>query len=215
MDLVRVDTQRAYDLIWDKITTLELTPGSLIDEQWLAAELKVSTAAVREALALLVHDNLVTVTPRHGLYVAAVNLPDLEQLSEVRISLESLCARLAAQRATTDDLTVLRALRQEQRSIPPTDSRRLFDLDHKFHQAIARAAHNKYLARSLEHLFGLSQRLWYLALPHMGFLPAAVEDHLLLVDAIEAGDAEWAERIMREHVQDFYGKVRDVLEPRH
>ena len=115
MDLVRVDTQRAYNQIWELITTLELAPGTLIDEEWLAAELQVSAIAIREALTLLVHDNLVTVTPRHGLYVTEVNLPDLEQLSEVRISLEGLCARLAAQRATSDDLAVLQVLRQEQK----------------------------------------------------------------------------------------------------
>jgi DNA-binding GntR family transcriptional regulator len=125
--------------------------------------------------------------------------------------LESLCAQLAAQRATPDDLVVLEALSQEQSTIPPEDSRRLFEFDHRFHQAIARAAHNKYLARTLDHLFGLSQRLWYLALPHIEFLPGAVEKHLELVQAIKDRDATRAEQIMSSHVQDFYGKVREVL----
>lgn len=211
MELVRVDTQRAYELIREKITTLELAPGVPINEQRLAEDLGMGLVPVREALKLLAHDDLVNVTPRHGLYVADVNTPDLEQISEMRLSLESLCARLAAQRATPDDLAVLEALRQEQAGISPEDSGRLFDLDHKFHQAVARAAHNKYLARTLDHFFGLSQRLWYLALPHMEFLPNAVEKHLDLVEAIQVGDADRAEQIMRGHVQDFYDKVRKVL----
>lgn len=211
MELVRVDTQRAYELIRDRITTLELPPGAPINEQRLAEELDMGLAPVREALKLLAHDDLVIVTPRHGLYVADVDVPDLGQISEMRLSLESLCARLAAQRATPDDLVVLEALRQEQATIPPEDSQRLFDFDHRFHQAIARAAHNKYLARTLDHFFGLSQRLWNLALPHIEFLPAAVEKHLDLLEAIRAGDADRAEQIMRSHVQDFYDKVREVL----
>ncbi len=219
MELVRVDTQRAYEMIREKITTLELAPGLPIHEQHLAEDLGMGMVPVREALKLLAHDDLVVITPRHGLYVADVNVPDLEQISEMRLSLESLCARLAAERASPDDLAVLEALRQEQASITPEEatqelseiSRRLFDLDHKFHQAIARAAHNKYLAQTLEHFFGLSQRLWYLALPHLGFLPASVGEHLDLVDAIQAGDADRAEQIMRSHVQDFYDKVREVL----
>lgn len=211
MELVRVDTQRAYELIREKITTLELAPGAPVNEQHLAEELDMGLVPVREALKLLAHDDLVVITPRHGLYVADVSISDLEQISEMRISLESLCARLAAQRATPDDLVVLEALRQEQATISPEDSRRLFDFDHRFHQAIARAAHNRYLARTLDHFFGLSQRLWYLALPHMGFLPAAVEKHLDLVEAIKAGDADQAEQIMCGHVQDFYDKVREVL----
>jgi DNA-binding GntR family transcriptional regulator len=211
MELVRIDTQRAYQSIWSQITTLQLAPGSLIDEPRLAESLHMGLEPVREALRLLAHEQLVVITPRHGLYIADVNTPDLEQLSEMRLTMEGLSARLAAQRATPDDLVVLEALRQEQATIPAEDSRRLFDLDHRSHQAIARAAHNKYLVDTLERFFGLSQRLWYLALPRLGFLPSAVESHLELADAIRAGDANRAEQIMRGHVEGFYNKVREVL----
>jgi DNA-binding GntR family transcriptional regulator len=211
MKLERVDTRRAYERIRERITTLELAPGSPINEQQLADDLDMGQVPVREALRLLAHDNLVIVTARHGLYVADVNVPDLEQISEMRLTLESLSARLAAQRATPDDVVVLEALRQEQASTPTENSRRLFDVDHKFHQAIAQAAHNQYLADSLERLFGLSQRLWYLALPYLGFLPSAVEKHLDLVEAIKSGDADRAEQIMRSHVTDFYDQVRETL----
>jgi DNA-binding GntR family transcriptional regulator len=207
----RVDTKRAYERIREQITTLELAPGSVINDQELARNLDMGLVPVREALKLLAHENLVVITPRHGLHVAKVNLPDLEQLSEMRLALEGLSARLAAQRATDDDIIVLEALRQEQANTPAEDSRRLFDVDHKFHQAIARAAHNKYLAASLERLFGLSQRLWYLALPGLGFLPSSVEKHLDLVEAIQMGDGDSAERIMREHVKEFYAQVRTIL----
>lgn len=211
MELERVDTKRAYERIRELITTLDLAPGSPINEQQLAGELEMGLVPVREALKLLTHENLVVITARHGLYVADVDIPDLEQLSEMRLALEGLSAQLAAQRATSDDLVVLEALRQEQASTPAEDSRRLFDVDHKFHQAVARASHNKYLADSLERLFGLSQRLWYLALPRLGFLPTAVEKHLALVEAIESGDGARAEEIMREHVAEFYAQVREVL----
>lgn len=211
MELVRVDTRRAYELIWEKITTLELAPGTALNELDLAEALDMSMSAVQEALKLLVHDELVVITPRHGFYVADLNVPDLDQLSEMRLLLEAQCARWAATRATADDLVVLDALRQEQAAILPEDSRRLFEVDHKFHQAIARAAHNKYMARTLDQFFGQSQRLWYLALPHLGFLPAAVEKHLGLVEAIKTGNADRAEEIMRDHVQDFYNRVREIL----
>ncbi|MEJ2210350.1 MAG: GntR family transcriptional regulator [Anaerolineae bacterium] len=211
MELERIDTKRAYEQIRERIITLELAPGAALNEQALAAELDMGLVPVREALKLLAHDSLVVITPRHGLYVADVNVPDLEQLSEMRLALEGLSARLAAGRATDDDLVVLKALRQEQAATPPDDSRRLFEVDHKFHQAVARAAHNKYLAEGLERLFGLSQRLWYLALPRLGFLPGAVEKHLDLVQAIENDDGDGAESIMRQHVQEFYDQVREIL----
>ena len=117
MELERVDTRRAYERIRERITTLEMAPGSVIHEQELAEELDMGLLPVREALRLLAHDSLVVITPRHGLYVAEVNVPDLEQLSEMRMALESLSARLAAQRATEDDIVVLEALRLEQARI--------------------------------------------------------------------------------------------------
>jgi DNA-binding GntR family transcriptional regulator len=210
MELVRVDTQRAYELIREKINTLDLAPGAPIDEAGLAGELGMGQVPVHEAIKLLLHDALVVVF-HGGVYVADVNIADLEQISEIRLLLESFCARQAAQRATSDDLVILEALRQEQLAIPAGENRRLFEVDHKFHQAIARAAHNPYLAQSLEQYFGLSQRLWYLVLPHLQFLPAAVEKHLDLVNAIREKDPDRAESIMRDHVQDFYAKVRQVL----
>jgi len=221
MELERIDTKRAYDLIRERITTLQLAPRAVINEQELAASLDMGLVPVREALKWLVHDGLVLITPRHGILVSDLNIPDLEQLSEMRLALEGLSARLAAQRATPDDIVVLETLREEQAQTPAGDSHRQFDVDHKFHEAVARAAHNKYLAESLERLFGLSQRLWYLALrsaalpdtmPRLGFLPTAVEKHVNLVEAIQARDPGRAEAIMREHVAAFYTQVHQVLE---
>ena len=125
MEMQRVDTQRAYELIWDKITTLALKPGAAINEQQLAGELGMALTPVQEALKLLAHEHLVVITPRHGMYVADVNTPDLDQLSELRLSLEALAAGMAAHRATPDDLVVLEAIRQEQVAADPGDPRRL------------------------------------------------------------------------------------------
>jgi DNA-binding GntR family transcriptional regulator len=205
--------------LWEKITARELAPGWPINEQDLAQALGVGPAAVRDALRLLAHEHLVEITPRHGLYVSSVDVADLEQISEMRFSLEALGARLAAQRAAADDLVVMEALRQEQTALAMESgaddatavSRRFFDLDHKFHHAVAQASRNKYLAQTLERLFGLSRRLWSLAPPHLEFLPSSVERHLDLVEAIRQHDADRAEQIMRSHVADFYDQVRQVL----
>jgi DNA-binding GntR family transcriptional regulator len=210
MELVRVDTQRAYERIKEKIIVLDMPPGATIDEGQLADELDMGLVPVREALKLLAHDHLVDVMPK-GLYVSEVNVIDLEQISELRLLLETYCARQAAQNASSDDLVVMEALCNEQAGIPSEENERLFDLDHKFHQAIASAARNRYLADILEDFFGLSQRLWYLVLPHLEFLPAAVEKHLDLVDAIRRRDADKAETIMASHVKEFYEQVHRIL----
>ena len=216
MEPAQVDTQEAYRLIRKRITSLDLAPGTPINEKHLAADLEMGLAPVQEALKLLAHDNLVVMSPRHehGTYVAHVHLADLDQLSQVRLTLESLSARLAAELATAEDLAALEALRWEQAAIPAEDSQGLLNLDQRFHQAIAQAAQNAYLADTLERFFGLSQRLWYLALPRLDVLPAAVKEHLDLVEAIEGRDADRAAQIMHDHVKSFYDKVREALTAR-
>jgi DNA-binding GntR family transcriptional regulator len=216
MELTRVDTQKAYQQIRQKIISLELAPGAPIDEASLAQDLNMGEAPVREALKLLAHDHLVDLPPR-GIYVTDINIPDLEQLSEIRLLLESFCARQAAERATPDILVVLEALCKEPDAIqpgaiPPDESQRLLDLDHKFHQTIARSAQNRYLAETLERLYGLSQRLWHLAIPQLHNLPAAVGEHLELVQAIKDHDADKAEQLMHDHVQEFYAQARQALD---
>jgi len=210
MELVRIDTQRAYELIREKITSLELAPGSPIDEGKLAEELEVGLVPIREALNLLAHDHLVATTDQR-LFISKVEIPDLQQISEIRILLEPYCAQQAAIHATADDIVVLEALSQEQGQISQDQPKQLFDLDHKFHQAIARAAKNGYLAEILENFYGHSKRAWFMVLPHLDFLSNAVESHLNLVQAIKDQDGERATQIMRAHVQGFYEKVFEIL----
>lgn len=211
MDLIEVDTQKAYQVIKELITTLEIEPGSAVDESELSASLGFGSAPIREALKLLFHDQLVVVSRQGGIYVADLNPMDLKMLSEVRIRLESQAAGLAAARATEDHLLVMDALVQEQGKINTDDKASYFDLDHKLHQAIAKASGNHYLAHSLEKYFNLSQRLWYLALPKLDFLSSAVEEHVQIIDSIRTKDSQQAEIRMSNHVQGFYKKVQNLI----
>lgn len=210
MELVRIDTQRAYEIIREKITSLELAPGSAIDEAKLAKELEIGLVPIREALNLLIHDHLVEIVSQ-GLFVSTVVIQELQQISEIRLLLEPFSARQAATRASADDIVVLEALCQEQAQAQHDQPRLLFDLDHKFHQAIAQAAKNKYLSEILEDFYGHSKRVWFMVLPKLGFLPAAVESHLEIVNAVKDHNAEKAAQIMYEHVHSFYEKVFDIL----
>ena len=197
VELVRVDTLKAYDDIKRKIIMLELAPGAPIDEDALAGELSLAATAIREALKLLAHDNLVTVTARHGIRVADAHADDLRQLFEMRLPLETLCVRMAAERARPDDITVMDALvREYEQAKRERDMNDLLDLDHRFHGALADAAHNRYMREALEHFFGLSERLWYLALPQVEWLIAALDRHATLVNAIKAHDAGRAAELM-------------------
>lgn len=211
MELISVDTQHAYEKIREQIIMLQLPPGSIVNEQALSAQLELGAAPVREALKLLVHDNLIEISKHHGVYVSGICAEDLDMLSEVRVLLEAYAARLAAQRATEDDIMVMEALIEEQKGISPEDKQAWFDIDHKLHQAIANAARNHYLVKSLDYYFGLSQRLWFLALPKINFLAQAVEEHADILERIKNKQPERAEHIMAAHVEEFYNKVHQIV----
>lgn len=207
MIMKRVDTEKAYQVLWNKITSLELQPGEILNIQALAEDLGYSQSSIREALNLLIHDHLVEAPPR-GLYVAGLELSDLEKISTIRLNLETLAAQQAARQATKDDLVILQTLCEE----VAQDTRELLELDQRFHQAIAKAAHNNYLADTLERLYGLSKRLWFLALPYLDFLPSAVKSHINLVDAIRNKNESLAMEIMGNHIEEFYLKIKAVIQ---
>jgi DNA-binding GntR family transcriptional regulator len=211
MQLVEIDTQQAYEQIREMIITLELMPGSRVDEQGLAEQLNFGRIPIREALKLLVHDNLIEVSKHRGVYISRIDPEDLKSLSEVRVLMEGSTARLAAQRATEDDILIMETLIEEQKSIPPGDKQAWFEIDHKLHQAISAASQNHYLRDSLEYYFGLSQRLWYLALPKIDFLSQAVQEHADLVRSIKDHKSDEAEEIMAAHVLNFYNKVQEII----
>lgn len=212
MQLTGVDTQRAYDRIREMIITLELAPGSLVDVYALGEKLNLGATPIQEALKLLAHDNLIEVSKHQGLYITKIRPEDLELISEVRVLLEGATARIAAERASEDDILVMESLIEEQKGISDDDKQAWIEIDHKLHQAIAAAAHNRYLSESLEYHFGLSQRLWYLVLPKLKFLSRAVEEHADLVKCIKEHNPDRAEEIMVTHVKSFYLKVHEIIE---
>ncbi len=207
MKMNKVDTKKAYQLLWEKITTLELAPGEILNIAALADELGFSQTAIQEALNLLVHDHLVEAPPR-GLFVAGLQFSDLEKISTIRLNLETLAAQQAARNATKDDLVILKTLCNEIAG----DTIELFELDQRFHQAIAKAAHNTYLADTLNRFYGLSKRLWFLALPYLDFLPSAVKSHINLSSAIREGNESLAMEIMQRHIEEFYLKIQQIIQ---
>ncbi|GAA2804156.1 GntR family transcriptional regulator [Saccharopolyspora taberi] len=204
-------SEKAYYLLRDRLITLDLAPGSTIDERALQHELGLGRTPIREALRRLADDRLVEVVPRRGMFASHVDLGDLRSISEVRVELEGHAGRLAATRATNQDLAGITELLAELRDTVAADQRELMRLDQQVHRLVYRATHNPFLAATLEDYFVHSLRLWFLVLDRLAHLEHAVSEHLDLLAAVRGGDADSAERIMRRHVADFERQIRAVL----
>jgi DNA-binding GntR family transcriptional regulator len=205
-------SERAYFAIREQIITLELAPGSVVSERDLMQQLELGRTPVREALRRLAWEGLVEVYPRRGMFVSTVDVRDLAGLSEVRIALEPVAARLASQRATDDDRSVIRTLLEElARAADEHDERTLIELDQRIHRHVYRCTHNPFLEETLVGHYLLTLRIWFLALDRVAHLGEAVHEHRRLLEAIRDGDADAAADAMGRHVETFEAAIRAVL----
>jgi DNA-binding GntR family transcriptional regulator len=208
---VRSQSEEAYRRILERIVTLEMPPGSVVNEARLREDLKIGRTPIREALQRLARENLVRSVPHRGTFVTDVNISDLARITEVRVVLEAHAARLAAEKMTSADRDAVTELLELLRRGRVTDQRDLMQLDRQIHRLIYRATHNPFLEATLERYFNLSLRLWYLVLDREVRLREAVDEHVEVLQAILAGDGERADAIMRRHVSGFERAIRKVL----
>jgi len=206
----RSQSELAYQRILDRVVSLEMAPGSVVNEARLREELGIGRTPIREALQRLARENLVRSIPHRGTFVTEVNITDLARITEVRVVLEAHAARLAAEKLSSADRETIDGLLALLRG-EVTDQRELMRLDRLIHRTVYRAARNPFLEATLERYFNLSLRLWYLVLDREVRLREAVDEHVELLRAILAGDGELAETIMRRHVIGFEREIRKVL----
>jgi DNA-binding GntR family transcriptional regulator len=203
-------SQQAYEQIRHMIITLELSPGSVIDEADLQERLGLGRTPIREAVKRLSLENLVTIMPRRGMFVADIGVNDLQRLLEVRLVLESLAVRLAAQRGTKMHWQRMRHL-LEQAHANPQDTENLVQADEAFHEVIYDAADNEYLRDALAVLLRLNERLWYHFAAQSGGLELTTADHHAIAESLEARDGAQAEALMVAHIRRAQDQLRQRL----
>ena len=201
---IKLEADRAYVDLRDRIVTQQLAPGTVLREDELMRELGVGRTPLREAVKRLALENLVAVQPRRGTFVSPVEASDIENISEVRAELEGYAAELAARRLDGDHRAAAEALLREVEELAGSgDQDWLMRFDERIHRFTWEASGNPYLQDTLEQYFTHSLRVWYLVLNRLPGLSHAVHDQAHLVEALLAGDAERARSIMRQHVLDF------------
>jgi len=205
---------RAYLAIRDQLIMLDIQPGEPIDDDHLAKTLGVGRTPVREALKRLEGDRLVVSYPRRGTFATGMDIADLAYISEIRLQLEPLAARRAAERAprtTRAELDEL-AVRVEAVDVARADRTQVMRWDLSVHRAIYRAANNPHLEDVLIRYDNLATRIHCMFLERLSTLDMqVVAEHVALLRAIAAGEADRAEDLAREHVLGFERAIRAVL----
>ena len=204
---------RAYLLLRDRLITLQIKPGEPIDDVQVARELGVGRTPVREALKRLEDDALVVAYPRRGTFATTVDITDLAHINEIRLQLEPLAARRAAERATPSQRAEIQELIVRLQSLDglPTDRTELMRLDLAVHRGFYRAAGNPHLENVLIRYHNLATRIFCLFLDRLPTVAAHVGEHGPLLRAIAAGDGEKAAHLAHDHVTGFEAAVRTII----
>ncbi len=204
---------RAYVAIRDQLIMLEIRPNEPIDDDALARSLGVGRTPVREALKRLEVDRLVVSFPRRGTFATGMDITDLAHISEIRVQLEPLAARRAAERAVRETRLELADMAAEIAALDvgALDRTELMRRDLAVHRAIYRAAANPHLDDVLVRYDNLATRIFCLFLDRLPTVDAHVGEHVELLRAIADGDADRAEELAREHVIGFERAIRAVI----
>ena len=180
----------------------ELRPGVLYSAPTLALRFGVSATPVREAMLDLVKEGLVETVPNKGFRVCELSDRELDEITAVRALLEVPTVRAVAAAGATDPQ--LRRLRKLAEAIQAAADRgdvvaqNKHDLE--FHRALLSLSGNDTLVELVSGLRVRSRLYGQLALARTGGLTDSAAEHALLVDAIEAHDADAAEALMTQHL---------------
>ncbi len=188
--------------IYDPATDLRL------DERALAEQLGISRTPVREALVRLEQDGFVVVLARKGVFVLRKSIDEIAEMITVWAALESMAARLATERATDTELASLR--RMGKRFSTSKASARIEEYSEaniEFHQRILELSRCSMLKSIADGLFLHMRAVRRHAMPEKDRTERSVVDHIHIIEAIEARDADLASRLVREHTMRLHDHV--------
>ena len=193
--------ESVYYQLEEEILGGVLKSGDTLTEVSLSKRLGVSRTPLRAALHRLAEEGLVEIAPNKGAVVVGVNDDDLVDIYKIRMRLEGLASREAAARISEEDKKRLAdSVELSEFYIHRRDIEHLKELDTQFHNIIYRASGNRLLSKTLSELHRNIHvyRKQSLAVPER--LVKSMEEHREILDAIERGDADEADRLTSAHI---------------
>ncbi|HSS66830.1 MAG TPA: GntR family transcriptional regulator [Gammaproteobacteria bacterium] len=200
---------RIYESLKKAILSVDIYGDDLrLDERRLAEELGVSRTPIREALGRLEHEGLVRTIPRRGAFVARKSKKEILEMITVWAALESLAARLITERASDEEIAVLRkmfATFDDAKVRARIDE--YSDTNIRFHQALFQISHCELLNKLTENLFLHMRWIRMRTISEKDRASRSIIDHMNIIEALEARNADLAERLTKEHTLNLAAHV--------
>lgn len=191
-----------YQIFHDMILNREILPGEKILEEELATKLGVSRTPVRECLCRLENEGIVEIIPRRGAFLRKYSQHKVAEIFDMREVLEGLVARLAAGGNDSELNSRIRLVLDRVYPLPDQGENltRFTRADVEFHRLLLNACNNEMLQNAMAVINTHLQIIRARTVVIPGRARRTVEEHYMVLDAIEKRDPESAEKLMREHV---------------
>ncbi|WP_458040967.1 MULTISPECIES: GntR family transcriptional regulator [Bacteria] len=187
----------------------EFAPHQRLIEADISERFVATRAAVRTALLNLTGEGLVERLPNRGARVRAISVDEAVEIVEVRMGLEALCARKAAERLTDEDAVQLTALRERIRAaVAGGDLVEYARLNQEMDRRIRDISGHDTARQLLERLRAQSARHQFRLAFHPGRAAESAPEHVAIIDAVLARDADAAEAATRAHLEGIVGVLR-------
>ncbi|HEX3630827.1 MAG TPA: GntR family transcriptional regulator [Candidatus Dormibacteraeota bacterium] len=197
----------------NEIVSGRFHPNERLIEADLARRLSAGRSAIRAAFVRLDQEGLVVLEPNRGARVRLVSDREALEIEEVRVVLEQLIVRHAAQRASAVDLRDLRrSIDEMRRRLDEGNPMGYSELNAEFHQRIWRIADHETAARLLANLKSQSLRFQYRTILRPGRTEQSLREHERILEALAARDPNGSEDAMREHLSGVVETLRWAIE---
>ncbi|HOA55061.1 MAG: GntR family transcriptional regulator [Clostridiaceae bacterium] len=194
---------RVYNRIRNDILNGVYEPGESLVELKLSEELGVSRTPVREALRQLELEGLVQSVPNKGATVRGVTEQDIQDIYTIRMLIEGLAARWAAEKITPEELEELKeAVDLEEFYTTKSNYGNLLRFDTRFHDIIFKASKSKPLMYTLSTFHRYVQKARRVSMSSPERAAEVLQEHKAILQAIIDRDADRAEKLMTEHVRN-------------
>ena len=202
-------TSTIYTKLKQAIATMNIYDDDVelkLDERSLSEQLGISRTPLREALARLDQEGLVRIVPRRGIYIVRKSKEEILDMILAWAALESMAARLVTEMASDEEISALRKI--VGKVDPDVLSAHLdeySELNIKFHQTILELSKSAQLFKMADEILMHVRAIRARTIGEGDRANKSVVDHMHIIEAIEARDAELAARLVREHTL----KLRD------
>ena len=208
----RLPSAKIRDSLEQRIVEGELSNGKRLDETELSGFYGVSRTPVREALQRLAESGLAEHLPRRGTFVRSPSLSQLVEMFEVMAELECMAIRLAARRATSNDIDALEKDNETCRAaVAANDTKKYYEINARLHGRIYQMSGNSFLANEARRLHDRLRPFRRLQLGVRGRMEESMAEHDIILAALRDGDADRAMETMKKHITIVGVRFNDLV----